>query len=44
VFYDNDQGDYGYLDVDDTDGLGPEHYYANILDGPHVFKAHVNMY
>lgn len=29
VFYGNPQGTSGYLDVDDTSGYGPEHYYAD---------------
>lgn len=28
VYYRSKIGDIGYLDVDDTDGQGPEHYYA----------------
>jgi uncharacterized protein YfaP (DUF2135 family) len=28
VYYRNKQGQAGYLDVDDTNGYGPEHYYA----------------
>lgn len=28
VYYANRHGISGYLDVDDTDGYGPEHYYA----------------
>jgi hypothetical protein len=38
------QGDYRYLNIDDTDRLGSEHYYANILDDPHVFKTQVYKY
>jgi hypothetical protein len=44
VYYANDTGNYGYLNVDDTDGLGPEHYYANILDEPQTFKTDVHMF
>jgi uncharacterized protein YfaP (DUF2135 family) len=29
VYYGRRTGDFGYLDVDDTDGLGPEHYYVS---------------
>lgn len=29
VYYSNRQGTSGYLDVDDTSGYGPEHYYAS---------------
>lgn len=29
VYYENKTGRFGYLDLDDTDGDGPEHYYIN---------------
>lgn len=29
VSYNNKMGYYGHLDLDDTDGLGPEHYYTD---------------
>lgn len=29
VFYSRRSGDFGFLDVDDTDGFGPEHYYLS---------------
>lgn len=29
VFYANPKGTVGYLDVDDLDQYGPEHYYAS---------------
>lgn len=29
MFYGNKTGKAGRLDVDDRDGLGPEHYYTN---------------
>jgi len=29
VYYSNKTGDVGFLDVDDTQGYGPEHYYAS---------------
>jgi hypothetical protein len=32
VFYGQPQGSIGYLDVDDIDGYGPEHYYAKCED------------
>ena len=32
VYYANLQGSVGFLDVDDTDGEGPEHYFASCAD------------
>ncbi len=32
VYYSTPQGTSGYLDVDDTSGFGPEHYYASCQD------------
>lgn len=32
VFFDEQEGDIGYLDIDDTDGQGPEHYYLQCSD------------
>jgi hypothetical protein len=44
VFYGNGVGDYGSLDIDITDGYGPEHYVANVDDNTIVFNTQVNMY
>jgi hypothetical protein len=43
IYYSNKDGDVGYLDRDDRDGWGPEHYFAEV---PHfgVYKLYVNMY
>lgn len=44
VYYENRQGNNGYLDLDDTNGYGPEHYYTScdIETGNYTFK--VNYY
>lgn len=49
VFYSAKNGYYGHLDLDDTDGLGPEHYYTDSntkcdeLDGK-LWKLSVHQY
>lgn len=49
VYYSAKTGYYGHLDLDDTDGLGPEHYYTDAntkcdeLDGK-VWKFAVHQY
>ena len=44
VYFDNMQGDYGFLDLDDVNGFGPEHYIVDDLNEPQVFKTEVHMY
>lgn len=40
VFFDEKEGDIGYLDIDDTDGQGPEHYYLQCFDLVEFQKAY----
>lgn len=43
VFYNNLRGNVGHLDLDDTNGYGPEHYYTNctlIVPGEYRFSVH----
>ncbi len=45
VYYGNMMGSYGYLDLDDVTGYGPEHYYVSCGDiKPGTFKVGVNYY
>ncbi len=46
VYYANPYGLYGYLDRDDTNGYGPEHYYVDSCDQiePGTYKVAVNYY
>ena len=34
----------GYLNVDDVDGFGPQHSFANIINEPQIFKTKVHMF
>ena len=45
VYYRNRRGTSGFLDVDDTSGFGPEHYYAS-CEGllPGTYRVGVNYY
>lgn len=43
VFYGNKRGQVGELDLDDTSGYGPEHYYTDcqkIKVGTYIVKVH----
>jgi len=45
VYYRNMRGSYGYLDLDDVTGYGPEHYYVSCGDIKQgTFKVGVNYY
>ena len=45
VFYANPFGSVGFLDVDDTSGFGPEHYFAECVDlVPGTYAVGVNYY
>ena len=45
IYYSSPQGQFGYLDVDDTDGWGPEHYYVSCEDLTEgTFRVGVNYF
>lgn len=43
LYYGSKIGDTGYLDRDDTDGRGPEHFYSNAT-AIGIYKFYINMY
>lgn len=45
VFYGNTSGISGFLDLDDTNGFGPEHYFTNCSTMvPGEYRVGVNYY
>jgi len=44
VYYGNKSGDDGFLDVDDTDGYGPEHYIAGTVTTGNDYAAYVHCF